>query len=244
MYFYGCKMLRKIGFIFLFVLVAFGIRAQQRSYQLSGVILDSDSATVIPFAYVINLNTGNGAVSNYDGRFSIIGKDSDTIIFSYLGYHKKYILVKNIRNINDSTKVKITVVLKKTMYALETFNVTAFKIKPYEREYMNRVINRPRCTNINALQSPITAMYEAFSHKGRANQKLADLYEQMLIDEVVEQKFNPEVLRKLTGDETIDFAKFKKYCYNINDYFIISNDGYDLYAPIMDCYKRWKKEGR
>lgn len=66
----------------------------------------------------------------------------------------------------------------------------------------------------------------------------------MLIDELVEQKFNAEILRKLTGDETIDYQKFKKYCYNINDNFIITNDGYDLYAPIMDCYRRWKKEGR
>lgn len=236
-------MLRKIGYILLLSLLGYTLRAQ-RTYQLSGVILDSDSVTVIPFAYVINLNTGNGAVSNYDGKFTIIGKDSDTIMFSYLGYTKKSIAIKSIRNTSDSTKAYLRVVLAKTFYNLDVFNVTAFKIKPYEREYMNRVINRPRSTGVDALQSPISALYDAFSHKGRANQKLADLYEQMLIDEMVEQKFNPEILRKLTGDETIDFAKFKKYCYNINDYFIISNDGYDLYAPIMDCYRRWKKEGR
>jgi len=216
----------------------------QRVFKITGTILDQDSSSAIPFAYVINTNTGNGEVSNYDGTFSIMGKDNDTIMFSYLGYYKRSIVIKNIRNVNDSVKKSINVVLTRTIYGLETFNVNAFKIKPYEREYMERVINRPKTKGVDAFQSPITALYDAFSHKGKANQKLAALYEQMLIDELVEKKFNVEILRKLTGDENIDFQKFKKYCYNINDNFIITNDGYDLYAPIMDCYRRWKKEGR
>ena len=87
----------------------------QRVYKITGVIMDQDSATAIPFAYVINSSAGNGEVSNYDGHFSIIGKDSDTIIFSYLGYYKKSIIIKNIRNINDSTKRSITVVLNRTI---------------------------------------------------------------------------------------------------------------------------------
>lgn len=228
----------------LFICLMSYVAHSQRVYKITGVILDQDSANAIPFAYVINTSTGNGEVSNYDGHFSILGKDNDTIVFSYLGYYKRTILIKNIRNLNDSTKKSINVVMTRTIYGLETFNVNAFKIKPYEREYMERVINRPKTTGVDAFQSPITALYDAFSHKGKAKQKLAALYEQMLIDELVEQKFNPEILRKLTGDENIDFQKFKKYCYNINDNFIITNDGYDLYAPIMDCYRRWKNEGR
>ncbi len=237
------EMRAKIIGIFLFCLAAFFAHSQ-RVFKITGFVLDQDSSAAIPFAYVINTSTGNGEVSNYDGHFSITGKDSDTIVFSYLGYYKKSMVIKNIRNINDSTKRSINVVLNRTIYGLETFNVNAFKIKPYEREYMERVINRPKTTGVDAFQSPITALYDAFSHKGKAKQKLAALYEQMLIDELVEQKFNAEILRKLTGDETIDYQKFKKYCYNINDNFIITNDGYDLYAPIMDCYRRWKKEGR
>lgn len=216
----------------------------QREFLVTGIILDEDSITPIPFAYAINDRTGNGCVSDFNGLFTLTGQASDTLRFSFLGYNKRELVVRNIKNASDSTKQFIKVFLKKTVYTLEAFSVNAFKIKPYEREYMQRVINKPKLQGINVVESPITAMYDAWSHKGRANRKLAAIFEQMFIEEQVEQKFNAEILRKLTGDETIDFAKFKKYCYSVTDDFILTHDGYDLYEPIMDCYKRWKKEGR
>lgn len=209
--------------------------------------MDEDSLTPIPFAYAINSRTGNGCVSDFNGKFTIKGFDTDTLKFSFLGYYKKNVLVQRIKNTDDSTKQYLKVVLKRTFYALEAFSVNAFKIKPYERDYMQRVINSQKnnaVKGINVIESPITAMYNAFSHKGRANRKLAALFEQMFVEEQVAQKFNPEILQKLTGDDTIDFYRFKKYCYAVTDEFILTHDGYDLYAPIMDCYKRWKKEGR
>jgi hypothetical protein len=227
----------------LFALITLSGMAQ-REFQVSGIILDEDSITPIPFAYAINKQTGNGVVSDFNGQFTIKGNANDTLSFSFLGYFKKQILVKHIKSVNDSTKQFLKVILKREIYALTTINVNTFKIKPYEREYMERVIGTPHVKGVNVIESPISAIYDQFSHKGKANRKLAALFEQLLIDEEVAQKFNPEILRRLTGDETIDFEKFKKYCYNVNDYFIINHDGYELYAPIMDCYKRWKSEGR
>ena len=227
----------------LLFLVLFTGNAQQK-YLIQGIITEEDSISPIPFAYVINTSTGNGSLCNYDGKFSILASDNDSISFSYLGYLKRTIHVRRIKNLNDSTKIYLRIILLKNIFLLKTYDVYDFKIKPYEREYMNRVINRPRITGINSLESPISALYDAFSRKGKANRKLASLYEQMLIDELVEKKFNPEILRRLTGDETIDFEKFRRYCYNISDQFIIMNDGYDLYAPIMERYRKWKKEGR
>jgi hypothetical protein len=227
----------------IFYILFCNVNAQQK-YIIHGILTEQDSISPIPFAYVINISTGNGALCNYDGKFSIVAGDNDSLSFSYLGYLKRTILVKNIKNLNDSVKSFLNLVLLKNIFLLKTYDVYDFKIKPYEREYMNRVINRPRITGINSLESPISALYDAFSRKGKANRKLASLYEQMLIDELVEKKFNPEILRRLTGDEKIDFEKFRRYCYNISDQFIIMNDGYDLYAPIMERYRKWKKEGR
>lgn len=236
-------MIGKTKFILIFLFInLFGIA--QRNFLIQGLILEEDSISPIPFAYIINTKTGNGALSNYDGKFSIVASDNDTLSFSYLGYLKRTISVKKIINKNDSTKAFLNVYLLKNIFLLNSYDVNAFKIKSYERDYMNRVINRPRVSGVNSFESPITALYDAFSHKGKANRKLAALYEQMLIDELVEKKFNREILRRLTGDETIDFEKFRKFCYNITDQFIIMNDGYDLYAPIMERYEKWKKEGR
>jgi hypothetical protein len=233
---------RWLIFICLFFSTFFSFA--QRNFLVQGIILDEDSITPVPFAYIINNRNGNGALSDFNGKFSLTGQERDTLVITYVGYAKKKVLIGLIKNTSDTTKQFLKIVLHKTIYTLDGFSVTAFKIKPHEREYMNRVINRPRPTGIDVVQSPITAIYEAFSHKGKANRKLAAIFEQIFIEEQIAQKFNPEILRRLTGDEVIDFDRFRKYCYSVTDDFILSHEGYELYDAIMKCYKRWKKEGR
>lgn len=130
------------------------------------------------------------------------------------------------------------------MYNLNAVTVTAFKIKPYEREKMQKVIEDSKIKAINAMESPITALYMQFSKRGKEQRKLAAIFEQVLIDEQVAQKLNPEILRKLTGDDYINFEQFRRYCFSLTDYYILSHDGYDLYYKVMECYYRWKDEGR
>jgi hypothetical protein len=208
---------------------------------IKGVVTEPDSLTPMPFVYVINASTGQGQMSDGNGRFSVVANDKDSIIFSFVGYLRlKVPAAKLITAVYKECKV----VMIETEYKLNQVVVSDFKIKPYERDYMKRVINNSKTTVVNAMQSPITAMYMQFSKKGREQRKLARIFEEIFIREEVAKKFNAETLRKLTGDDTIDFEKFRKYCYYLSDDFIISHDGYDLYARVMDCYKRWKDEGR
>ena len=122
-------MLRKMKFL-IYLLFCGVLGFAQRNYIIQGILLEEDSINPIPFAYVINTKTGNGALSNYDGKFSIIASDKDSITFSYLGYLKRSIAVKNIRNLNDSTKTFLTVYLLKTIFLLKSYDVYDFKIKP------------------------------------------------------------------------------------------------------------------
>lgn len=214
----------------------------QKEYTIQGVVLESDSQNVIPFTYVINSRTGNGSLTDFNGRFIVRGTDKDTLIFSYIGYLKKKVLIGLVHNASDSTKVFQKIILRKSVYELGDVTINAFKIKDYEREYMNRVINRSRPTGLDAFSSPFTAFYEQFSRRGREKRKLSEIFERIFIEEQVAKKFNPEILRKLTGDDQIDFERFRKFCYTCNDEFIIRNEGYDLYEEIMRCYKRWIKE--
>ena len=62
------------------------------------------------------------------------------------------------------------------------------------------------------------------------------------LEEEVQKKLSPEILRKLTGDEKLDYDAFRKYCYYVSNYFIITHDGFDLYSRVMECYKSWKTE--
>lgn len=217
------------------------VKSEAQQITLKGTIYSSDSISVMPFAYVINTRTGQGQLSDVNGQFSITANLTDSVLFSFIGYQRLKMPVKTLYiEINKLCKV----IMKETTYKINQVVVSEFKLKPYERDYMKRVISNSKLKTINAVESPISSLYMEFSKKGKEQKKLAKIFEEIFIQEEVGKKFNGETLRKLTGDETIDFEKFRKYCYYLSNDFIINTEGYDLYYRVMDCYYRWKEEGK
>jgi hypothetical protein len=195
----------------------------------------------MPFVYVINAQTGQGQMSDGNGKFTIVAGEKDSIIFSFVGYVRLKIAANKLyKGIYKECKV----VMQETAYKLNQVTVSDFKLKPYEKDYMKRVIQGSKQNVINAMESPISALYMQFSQKGKEQRKLAKIFEEIFIQEAVSKKFNAETLRKLTGDDSIDFEKFRKYCYYLSNDYIVNHDGYDLYYRVMDCYYRWKEEKR
>lgn len=208
---------------------------------IKGVVTEPDSVTPMPFVYVINAQTGQGQMSDGNGKFTIVAGEKDSVIFSFVGYTRLKIAASKLyKGIYKECKV----VMQEMAYKLNQVVVSDFKLKPYEKDYMKRVIDGSKTKVINAMESPISALYMQFSQKGKEQRKLAAIFEEIFIQEAVAKKFNAETLRKLTGDETIDFEKFRKYCYYLSNDYIINHDGYDLYYRVMDCYYRWKEEKR
>jgi hypothetical protein len=220
--------------LLLFCLSLNLIEAQQ---IIRGTVVEKDSNTVMPFVYIINKSNGNGTMSDNDGKFALATNDNDTLICSYVGFLKLYVPVKNLKR-NQKGEVKLVMIPLPINLAPVT--ITAFKIKPYEREYMNDIIDKSRIKDINYVSSPISALYMRYSKEGKQIRKLAKIFEDILIEEEVQKKLNPEILARLTGDDKIDYKMFRKYCYYVNDYFILTHDGVDLYTKVMDCYRSWK----
>ena len=78
---------------FLFFLLPADLWSQN---LIKGLIYETDSTSAMPFVFVINKGTGNGTVSDNEGRFSIAVKDQDTLLFSFVGYAKTSIPVNQI----------------------------------------------------------------------------------------------------------------------------------------------------
>ncbi|HPQ09318.1 MAG TPA: carboxypeptidase-like regulatory domain-containing protein [Bacteroidia bacterium] len=205
--------------------------------MVQGIVCDEDSTKVLPFVYVINKNTSFGTVSDINGKFSVKAGESDTLVFSYLGYIKQYIPVSFLPKINYK------IIMKKNVYSLKPVNVSVLKYQNYEKDYMKRVIEKSQMPTIDIIQSPITALYMQFSKKGREMQRLSKIFEEIFIKEQVEKKINPQILYQLTGDPNVDIEALRKFCgFFLSDYFILNNDGYDLYSRVLECYYRYKFE--
>lgn len=231
------KQLNFLQRICLLLLVFAGEAEAQQ--LIKGVVLENDSVTPMPFVYLINKSNGNGTMTDNDGRFTLSTNENDTLICSYVGYLKMYIPVKTIKA-DASGKVKL--VMTPLPINLGAVTVTTFRYKPYEREYMNEIIDKSRIKNLSYVSSPISALYMRYSKEGRQIQKLAKIFEEIKTEEEVQRKLSREILVRLTKDKDIDYFAFRKYCYYVSDYYIINHDGAELYSKVMECYRSWKAE--
>jgi hypothetical protein len=169
---------------------------------LKGVVVEKDSLTSMPFVYLINKSNGNGTMTDNEGRFILSSNYNDTLICSFVGYAKLYLPVnKLIANKNGEVKI----VMGKQYINLNTITVTSFKIKPYERNYMQSIIDRSKIQTLNYISNPISALYMQYSKEGKQVRKLAKIFEELFIEEEVQKKLSPEILRRLTGDDSIDY---------------------------------------
>ncbi|MEC8853934.1 MAG: carboxypeptidase-like regulatory domain-containing protein, partial [Bacteroidota bacterium] len=109
--------MKKILIIFLFPF-CFSLFAQDKSVQLTGILVSTDSLLTIPFANVLIKNTSKGTISDFYGYFSLVASKGDTIIFSCLGYKRTTYIVPQITNENFITVVQKlendTIMLKET----------------------------------------------------------------------------------------------------------------------------------
>lgn len=208
---------------------------------LKGCVYENDSVSPMPFVFVISKSTGNGTVSDDKGNFSLLVQRNDSLLFTFVGFAKLKVPVADLLSSSTSP---VKVFLTRMPVSLNMVTVTSFKIKPYEREYMKDIVDRNQRSVLGSINSPFTALYLQYSREGRQVRKLAQIFEDLMIEEQVQQKINPEILRRLTGDEKIDYTAFRKYCFQLSNDYILSHDGFDLYTKVMDCYRRYKSEGR
>jgi hypothetical protein len=219
--------------------ICFSFNLAEAQQVIRGKVVEDDSSTAMPFVYIINKSNGNGTMSDNDGRFTLSTKAADTLICSYVGYLKLYMPVKDLQR---DSKGEVKLVMTPLPINLQPVTITTFKFKPYEREYMNDIIDRSKIKEISYVSSPISALYMRYSKEGKQIRKLARIFEDIMIEEEVQKKLSREILSRLTGDDQIDYQAFRKYCYYVNDYYIITHDGAELYSKVMECYKRWKAE--
>lgn len=231
------RRLNSTRLIFLFSCFSFNLTEAQQ--VIRGTVVEGDSSTVMPFVYIINKSNGNGTMSDNDGKFALATHPDDTLICSYVGFLKLHVPVRDLK-VDPKGQVKLVMI--EMPVNLGPVTITTFKFKPYEREYMNDIIDRSRIKDINYATSPISALYMRYSKEGRQIRKLAKIFEDVMIEEEVQKKLSREILARLTGDDKIDYMAFRKYCYYVNDYYIINHDGVELYSKVMECYRRWKTE--
>ncbi|OCB74459.1 carboxypeptidase-like regulatory domain-containing protein [Flavobacterium crassostreae] len=97
----------KIKFIFLFVLLAINVFAQEKTVlKIKGTVTDVH-AVPIDGVYVIHLQTEKAVVANSSGDFEIEATLGETLLFSAMGYKKVSILLADANFVTTKLLVKM-----------------------------------------------------------------------------------------------------------------------------------------
>lgn len=88
---------------------AFAQKADRPLVQFSGITINADSNTVVPYTNLTNLSYKNSVVSsNYEGYFSFVAHEKDTIRISSVGYFTQIIVLpENVANKSYVLKIKL-----------------------------------------------------------------------------------------------------------------------------------------
>ncbi len=193
------------------------------------------------YAYVINKNTTTGIVANEEGKFTLKIQPGDTLTFSYLGYFVTKVYTHTLKDSVKNAALNIKVYLKSKAKELNPVIVRPNSFSKESKEMYKRKIDEYHRGIASPLASPIDALYYTFSKKGKELKKLSFLYDQLLIDEIIEARLNPELVRVITGNDTLDVPTFLNYCYLPNQ-FVVSASDYELFYSIKKYYLNYLKK--
>lgn len=83
--------MKKIRLLFIALLLGFSFNSWAQSMQVSGTVLD-EQRIPLPGANILEKGTSNGAVTDFDGNFTIsVSNSSAILVVSYVGYTVKEI---------------------------------------------------------------------------------------------------------------------------------------------------------
>lgn len=86
--------------------IAGTVKDSLKYIQVSGVII-SDSMYRIPFVKIFDINTKRGTIADYYGYFALVSHPGDTLLFSCLGYKKKYYVIADTTSLESFSLVQI-----------------------------------------------------------------------------------------------------------------------------------------
>jgi hypothetical protein len=225
-----------ITFISLLIYVS-NVEAQQcDKIFVSGKVIDSLRPQAFYNLMVINKRTGQGVFGQPNGIFSTYILDRDTIILSVKEYEPVYFVVKA----DSNCQFKIVSPIFRLAKELREVVIHPLKTLEQIKEERSSLSMRETrmVTGIEMMQSPITALYQAFSKKESnkrwvAKQQFKD-NERKVVQELLRLYVAYDIIN-LTEDEFDDFIAFL----NINDEFLKTATEMELITFIQDKYEHF-----
>jgi hypothetical protein len=225
------------------VLLSFqtALHAQCDQVFISGKVLDTLREQNFFNLMVVNKSTGRGVFGQPNGHFSVYARPGDRIALSTKGYPVYEFIAKP----DENCQCRVEAYIERLPQEVQEIIVRPLKtLEEIKEEREALALRETRTvTGVNVLQSPITALYQAFSKKEQNKRWIA---EQQYKDD--QRKIVKELLRLYVAFDIIelseaDFDEFITFL-NLDEQFIKTASEMELILFIKDKYEHFKRMNR
>lgn len=227
-----------VTYIFYFLSTFAAVAQAPEKITITGKVI-GDNTIVFNRIMVANKGTGNGTYVGIDGSFSLVIQKTDTIMFAYTGYRTKKICFK------DSLPKKeylIAVKMDRLSYQLKEISIYPVKkLNEVQKEIEQLEANKKRIAILegaDALQSPITALYERFSRMEQSKRKVAEMENEEMKRDVLKDLFRIYIKFDIIDLSDDQFDDFITFC-DLRDYYILNATQYELVETIKKRYNKF-----
>lgn len=197
---------------------------------------DANPNLLLQQVMVINLRTQQGAFANPNNSFNVALEKNDSLIITAIGYRPQGLSFRD-SVVRDTYKVAI---------ALQKLSVTMNEIMVLRPRDLNRIEedfkklgyekSDYKLTGLEAWQSPLTALYQAFSRKEKSKRRVAELMNddrrRDLLREVL-ANYSRSGLINIPYHEYNAFIDFL----GLNDFMLQTFSQYELAVYIKNRYQ-------
>jgi hypothetical protein len=248
----------KTIFIFALLITFAEVDAQK---LITGKVKDESSSMAVEYAYILNYSLQKKIYSNSSGEFKLAAQKGDTLVIYGAGYLYNKVIVNSEMLSSDT----LTFHLK-----LQTYDLPEAKIidigsyDEFKQKFVTLERKKSTTENLNEYLKGIASVegvkaYEMakansmtdriviatvpiLTPEERERIKLSGIIEKEKVSDQVYQKFNPLIVKKITGvssdEEIIEFMVFCKF----SDTYLLEVNEYDLASRISLKYELFLKK--
>ncbi len=231
--------MKKIQLFLIFVVLLFSnysLGQKCDRVYLYGKVADTMHAQNFYNLMIVNRSTGQGIFGQPDGNFSLYTKDQDSITLSVRGYHMIGFRVEA----DSNCQMKIMAIIDRKAEQIQEVVIKPLKsLQQIKEERASLSMRETRqVTGIEVLQSPITALYQAFSKKEKSKVWISKMNYQ---DD--QRKVIKELLRLYVSYDVVDlneeeFDEFISFL-NMDENFLKTASEMDLVTFIKDKFDHY-----
>ncbi|MFI5204629.1 MAG: hypothetical protein ACHQF2_09055 [Flavobacteriales bacterium] len=222
------------------IFVLAGYAAQADTLRIAGNIHDADNPFVYVNYFVVNQRSNKGVFGNSRGNFAMICKYSDTIIVSSEGYYTIKITLRDSVQ-KGQTQAKLRIGLRKKEIVLQPVVIIPDRDLSEIKADLDNVKDPSEIelVTVNPIESPITALYQAFSKLERSKHQVAVMEAEDRKREILKELLSRYVRADIINLNEDQFESFITNG-NFNLASIKTMNDYDLIMHVKREYERFK----